>query len=973
MPRREFKALGAHSIATAAGCTVEKAQQALSYLTERGDEALFACSGTKLASGTDRLVLVSRYRLVLVRWKPLGLGVAFKDLHLLELRGMTCQGDMGAWGFGEGATVQIKSPRLQDAAHATLHAYGSITLCLDVPPLALSLPREWKSIGFDMDDKVIDMGFSRTWLAVHSYSVDPASGRSGAAPSPSDAKARRERLAAFMAQLISRPARRDRILDLTFIAELTAADFAAAAVALRHTSMFAGVRLLDAPIGEAISALSECARTSKSLTVVHLSGVLTAAPSDVRARLAAKSFVDALSEGAAARTLPLTDLDLSGNELRDGGVTAISQLVQALRQGLRLLDISDAKASSRGMQPLIAALCEGRRSPQGVMHASSALEILRLADNEIGPRGTPLLAQMLQRAAKLEELDLRSTGVAAKLVVETLQKGTAGATLRILDLSGNKLSRADLAALFHFLGGCTALVELSLARCTLAPESLVALLQAAQLNRGLNALTLDASSNPFGALGGQLLSTALPHCTKLSGLYIDACHGATAAKGDDTALSVVVCEALTKSAPQLTCLGLGRNAAPRSGDRQKLIAGLATVLGAAPRLHTLLLAGSPALRLKLELASVLGCIASCVAPIQVLDVSGHHAGDGLLEALPALLAGPKAPACLLLHENLLTATGLEQLAGLMGAAETHPTEVLVVTHEDAHFALTHEVEKLKRPWESAAKRVQSATVQIQQAVAVGRARRRLYPRMRHPRPIDGVPYVMKWPNWAELLHQAAPGSPAGAGMQQSWEPPPTPLSEYGNSPTPRDGVDEDEAEGVHDPAFEAALADPFGGFGSPAMGMTSFGFGASGGSSFTPSFDGNGFGTSIAFTSSFDGNGFGTSFGGNDLGATPTAGSSSFMDGNVPVFSGGFSSGGGNGSFDTSQGFGTSFADAQGFSGGLGEANFSASNGFGVAYGDGSNSSAVAESTPPRTMSCPLVSQESTTRTTSPTLARLPL
>jgi hypothetical protein len=456
MPRREFKALGAHSIATAAGCTVEKAQQALSYLTERGDEALFACSGTKLASGTDRLVLVSRYRLVLVRWKPLGLGVAFKDLHLLELRGMTCQGDMGAWGFGEGATVQIKSPRLQDAAHATLHAYGSITLCLDVPPLALSLPREWKSIGFDMDDKVIDMGFSRTWLAVHSYSVDPASGRSGAAPSPSDAKARRERLAAFMAQLISRPARRDRILDLTFIAELTAADFAAAAVALRHTSMFAGVRLLDAPIGEAISALSECARTSKSLTVVHLSGVLPAAPSDVRARLAAKSFVDALSEGAAARTLPLTDLDLSGNELRDGGVTAISQLVQALRQGLRLLDISDAKASSRGMQPLIAALCEGRRSPQGVMHASSALEILRLADNEIGPRGTPLLAQMLQRAAKLEELDLRSTGVAAKLVVETLQKGTAGATLRILDLSGNKLSRADLAALFHFLGGCTA-------------------------------------------------------------------------------------------------------------------------------------------------------------------------------------------------------------------------------------------------------------------------------------------------------------------------------------------------------------------------------------------------------------------------------------------------------------------------------------------------------------------------------------
>ena len=57
----------------------------------------------------------------------------------------------------------------------------------------------------------------------------------------------------------------------------------------------------------------------------------------------------------------------------------------------------------------------------------------------------------------------------------------------------------------------------------------------------------------------------------------------------------------------------------RLAQLQKLIAGLATVLGAAPRLHTLLLAGSPALRLKLELASVLGCIASCVAPLQVLE------------------------------------------------------------------------------------------------------------------------------------------------------------------------------------------------------------------------------------------------------------------------------------------------------------------------------------------------------------------
>ena len=41
-----------------------------------------------------------------------------------------------------------------------------------------------------------------------------------------EAHARQKRTAAFMAQLISRPARHDRVLDLTYCAELTAADFA---------------------------------------------------------------------------------------------------------------------------------------------------------------------------------------------------------------------------------------------------------------------------------------------------------------------------------------------------------------------------------------------------------------------------------------------------------------------------------------------------------------------------------------------------------------------------------------------------------------------------------------------------------------------------------------------------------------------------------------------------------------------------
>ena len=68
-------------------------------------------------------------------------------------------------------------------------------------------------------------------------------------------------------QLISRPPTHDRVLDLTYCAELTPSDFAAAAITLRHTSMFAGLRLLDTPLGEAVTALCECARMSTSLQV----------------------------------------------------------------------------------------------------------------------------------------------------------------------------------------------------------------------------------------------------------------------------------------------------------------------------------------------------------------------------------------------------------------------------------------------------------------------------------------------------------------------------------------------------------------------------------------------------------------------------------------------------------------------------------------------------------------------------------
>ena len=208
-----------------------------------------------------------------------------------------------------------------------------------------------------------------------------------------------------MAQLISRPAQRDSVLDLTYCAELQPSDFAAAAVALRYTSMFSGLRLVDVPVGDAIGALCDYARTSTTLSVLALSGVLP----DAAKRGSARSLGDALAEGARAKTLPLTWLDWSHNEIRDPGVTSIGYVVAALAApGLRALDLSECHATARGMQPLLVSLSSSA-SP-------ASLESLRLASNEIAAKGTAALADTIRIASSLLELDLRATACTIKLV-----------------------------------------------------------------------------------------------------------------------------------------------------------------------------------------------------------------------------------------------------------------------------------------------------------------------------------------------------------------------------------------------------------------------------------------------------------------------------------------------------------------------------------------------------------------------------
>ena len=79
------------------------------------------------------------------------------------------------------------------------------------------------------------------------------------------------------------------------------------------------------------------------------------------------------------------------------------------------------------------------------MSLRARLEQLRLGRNEIGPKNTGMLADVIARAGHLYELDLNGSGCTVQRITSALLSGTGAETLKVLNLGGNRLSRPDLA------------------------------------------------------------------------------------------------------------------------------------------------------------------------------------------------------------------------------------------------------------------------------------------------------------------------------------------------------------------------------------------------------------------------------------------------------------------------------------------------------------------------------------------------
>lgn len=173
-----------------------------------------------------------------------------------------------------------------------------------LPSRLRQLPDAWKKASEDAlgnAGTLPDHGFSSAWLAYCSYLTVPSG----------SVATHRLRLASFLSKLIAHPPRHERLLDLSYCADLTSNDFAAVAHVLKDSSLFSGLCVVDIPLNDSLSALAECGKLSSTLESVTLSGVLN---QWIR-RPAMHTLIDGLAAGAAA-ALPISHLDLSYNDIQ---------------------------------------------------------------------------------------------------------------------------------------------------------------------------------------------------------------------------------------------------------------------------------------------------------------------------------------------------------------------------------------------------------------------------------------------------------------------------------------------------------------------------------------------------------------------------------------------------------------------------------------------------------------------------------
>ncbi|XP_072891408.1 NACHT, LRR and PYD domains-containing protein 3-like [Hemitrygon akajei] len=138
----------------------------------------------------------------------------------------------------------------------------------------------------------------------------------------------------------------------------------------------------------------------------------------------AEDFASALSTNRS-----LTELNLSGNKLRDSGVKLVSAALRNRECKIQKLWLSMVGLTDSGAEDLVSALS-----------TNPSLTELDLSDNKLGDSGVKLVSAALRnRECKIQKLRLESVGLTDSGAEDFVSALSTNRSLTELNLSGDKL------------------------------------------------------------------------------------------------------------------------------------------------------------------------------------------------------------------------------------------------------------------------------------------------------------------------------------------------------------------------------------------------------------------------------------------------------------------------------------------------------------------------------------------------------
>ncbi|XP_072242642.1 capping protein, Arp2/3 and myosin-I linker protein 2 [Leuresthes tenuis] len=345
---------------------------------------------------------------------------------------------------------------------------------------------------------------------------------------------------------------------------------------------------------------------------------------------------------------PLHSINLSGNPIEDKGVTALSQELQHLDEGLKHLSLSRVSMTARGLGCLSQVLSSSQLF-------STSLNHLDLSGNpgSLVTEEATFLFKFLSSTNSLSHLDLSDTSCPLDTLFVSLSAGCCYKLIH-LNLAKNPFShrkvREVTRSIQEFFSQSCELRYVGLSATKLPPQALRLLLQGLATNTHLFGLELDLSSCELRSAGAQVIQEHISEATAIRSLDISD----NSFENDmvTLVLSVGRCQSLRH-------LSLGRNFAMKSRALTDLLHRIAQLIQDEEcPLQSLSVCDS---KLKTGMHILLSALGGHTA-LTELDISGNNIGDTGAKMLAKALMTNTRLRILSWDRNNVTARGFQDVA-----------------------------------------------------------------------------------------------------------------------------------------------------------------------------------------------------------------------------------------------------------------------------------------------------------------------